>query len=143
MRTNDVVSSSTPALSVSSSVRLATDHSRRIVMRTGEVVCQPDGLPRGSVSYLWGSPINWCLRRQATTASSSMEAEYIDAAEATWDVICLRSLIGELGLKLDVPSTLHVDNQSASLCQSLYPFALQTHRYQASHHPRAHRDGYN
>ena len=73
------------------------------MMRTGEVVCQPDGLPRGSVSYLWGSPINWCLRRQATTASSSMEAEYIDAAEATWDVICLRSLIGELGLKVGRP----------------------------------------
>ena len=43
-----------------------------------------------------------------------MEAEYIAAAEATRDVTWVRSLIGELGFKLTVPTTLHVDNQSAN-----------------------------
>jgi hypothetical protein len=41
-----------------------------------------------------------------------MEAEYVAAAEETKDVIWLRSLLEELGLKQTTATTVHIDNQS-------------------------------
>lgn len=67
----------------------------------------------GYVSFFLGSPINWTSKRQATVSSSSMEAEYVAAAEATKDVIWLRSLLEELGLKQTKATTLYIDNKSA------------------------------
>ena len=67
----------------------------------------------GYLATLYGSPINWCSKRQATTAASTMEAEYIAASEATKDTIWLRNLLGELGLIQDRPTTVYVDNQAA------------------------------
>ena len=69
----------------------------------------------GLVVYLHGSAVNWSSRRQQTVSASSMEAEYIAAAEATHEVSWFRSLLREIGLQ-DLVSTatvLHVDNQSA------------------------------
>lgn len=67
----------------------------------------------GYIGYLYGSPISWSSKRQTTVAASSMEAEYVAGAEATKDVIWLRSLLRELGLNMDDATVLHVDNQSA------------------------------
>ena len=67
----------------------------------------------GYLAFLYGSPINWCSRRQQTTAASTMEAEYIAGAEATKDVIWLRSLLTELGVDQAGPTRLYCDNQAA------------------------------
>ena len=67
----------------------------------------------GYVAYFNSSPISWASRRQATVAQSSMEAEYVAAAEATREIIWLRSLLGELGLGQDGPTPMFVDNQTA------------------------------
>jgi hypothetical protein len=42
-----------------------------------------------------------------------MEAEYVAAAEATKDIIWLRSLLEELGLKQTKATMLYIDNKSA------------------------------
>ena len=67
----------------------------------------------GYISYLHGSPIAWCSRRQATVAASTMEAEYVACAEATLDVIWLRGLLDALGIVQDDPTVIHIDNQAA------------------------------
>ena len=67
----------------------------------------------GYMAILYGSPINWCSRRQQTTAASTMEAEYIAGAEATKDVIWLRNFLDEIGLTQKCPTTLFIDNQAA------------------------------
>ncbi|UOH81729.1 hypothetical protein LQV05_004409 [Cryptococcus neoformans] len=67
----------------------------------------------GYVTYFCGSPISWCSKRQRTTASSTMEAEYIAASEATREVIWLRNRLQELYLPQVGPSTLLVDNEAA------------------------------
>ncbi|OWZ33152.1 hypothetical protein C356_05475 [Cryptococcus neoformans c45] len=67
----------------------------------------------GYVTYFCGSPVSWCSKRQRTTASSTMEAEYIAASEATREVIWLRNLLQELYLPQVGPSTLLVDNEAA------------------------------
>ena len=62
----------------------------------------------GYIFMLNGGPVNWCLRRQATVALSSTQAEYIAltlaAKEATW----LRFFLTELGL-------LEVNDQHAEI----------------------------
>ena len=67
----------------------------------------------GYLAMLYGSPINWCSRRQQTTAASTMEAEYIAGAEATKDIVWLRNLLQELGLPQPGPTHLFCDNQAA------------------------------
>jgi hypothetical protein len=67
----------------------------------------------GYVSYLFGGAINWMSRRQATVAASTMEAEYIAGAEASNDILWLRNLLTELGMNLDLPTVMRIDNQSA------------------------------
>ena len=64
----------------------------------------------GYITTFYGSHINWCSERQATTAASTLEAEYIAASEATKDVIWLQNLLGELGLAQKDLTTLHMDN---------------------------------
>ena len=67
----------------------------------------------GYIAKIYSSPINWCSRRQQTTAASTMEAEYIAGAEATKDVIWLRNLLAEIGLTQNGATTLFIDNQAA------------------------------
>jgi len=75
-------------------------HSRSIPEKALDL---PNRIHRksGYLATLYGSPINWCSKRQATTAASTMEAEYIAASEPTKDIIWLRNLLGELGLIQD------------------------------------------
>lgn len=65
------------------------------------------------VSFIYGSASNWMSRRQATTAGPTMEAEYIAAAEASNDIMWLRSLFRELGIVMGDATTLFIDNESA------------------------------
>jgi hypothetical protein len=67
----------------------------------------------GYVSYVFGSAVNWISRRQATVSASTMEAEYIAAAEASSDIVWLRNLLKEIGMSIDAPTVVRIDNQSA------------------------------
>ena len=68
----------------------------------------------GYVSQFSRSTISWRSRRQATVAKSSSEAEYVALASATQEVIWLRRLFADLGLKLtDIPTVIFEDNQAA------------------------------
>ncbi|KAI4380702.1 hypothetical protein MLD38_006864 [Melastoma candidum] len=58
-------------------------------------------------------PISWSSKKQSTVALSSAEAEYITANEATREVVWLRRLLLELQQKVDEPTTIVCDNQSA------------------------------
>ena len=67
----------------------------------------------GFVFMLAGGAVCWSLKKQASVALSSTEAEYIAAAHATKEVVWLRRLLSELGQAIDIPTHLHIDNQSA------------------------------
>ena len=67
----------------------------------------------GFVFMLAGGAVCWSSKRQASVALSSTKAEYIAAAHATKEVVWLRHLLSELGQAIDVPTHLHIDNQSA------------------------------
>ncbi|KZO91857.1 hypothetical protein CALVIDRAFT_467694, partial [Calocera viscosa TUFC12733] len=67
----------------------------------------------GYIFMLDGMPISWSARKQKTVALSTTEAEYI-ALTYWWDeALWLRTLLSDLGIQLNGPTTLYVDNQSA------------------------------
>lgn len=55
----------------------------------------------------------WSAKKQPTVAKSSTEAEYVSASSAGSEIIWTRSLLREIGMKVDKPTRLMVDNQSA------------------------------
>nr|GEX89363.1 zinc finger, CCHC-type [Tanacetum cinerariifolium] len=62
-----------------------------------------------------GGAIDWKSSKQSTTAMSSMEAEYIAAAEAAMEAIWIRKFISEVGVvpNIDRPMDMCCDNTSA------------------------------
>ena len=67
----------------------------------------------GIISMLNHSPISWSSKRQATTASSTLEAEYLAVSDAVRDVLWTRHLLSEVGQPQGDPTTIHCDNQGA------------------------------
>uniref|UniRef100_A0A0A9YMV4 Retrovirus-related Pol polyprotein from transposon TNT 1-94 n=1 Tax=Lygus hesperus TaxID=30085 RepID=A0A0A9YMV4_LYGHE len=66
----------------------------------------------GYVVYYNDGPVSWASRRQPIVATSSTEAEYIAAAEATKNLLYLKSLLEELSKK-KCKIELNIDNKSA------------------------------
>ena len=66
----------------------------------------------GWVAKLNGDLISWAAKKQRTVALSTCEAELYAEAAAIQEVLWLRGMLKELGLKVEAPSTVHGDNQS-------------------------------
>lgn len=60
-----------------------------------------------------GTPISWSTKKQPTVALSSCEAEYMALADATKEMLYLRSFITSIGLHQEPPNTIFSDNQGA------------------------------
>jgi hypothetical protein len=67
----------------------------------------------GYVVKLGGAAVSWASRKQPTVATSSMESEYVAGAETAKEVVWLRRLAEDLGIKQDSAVPLYMDNQSA------------------------------
>jgi hypothetical protein len=64
---------------------------------------------RSTTGYLFrtfGGPVAWKSRRQATTALSTAEAEYMASADASRQAVWLRLLLKDLGHGQDGPLTI-------------------------------------
>lgn len=90
----------------------------------------------GWIFMLGGSPVSWCSQRQKTVSTSTLEAEYVAAAEATKEAVWLRTFINDLGitgLHIDtVP--LHIDNNSALLATRNPDFNGRMKHIDVRHH---------
>ena len=67
----------------------------------------------GYCALVAGGCVSWRARKQPTVATSSTEAEYRAAYEATQEVIWLRQLLSDFGYPQTNPTVLHCDNQGA------------------------------
>lgn len=64
------------------------------------------------LNYFYG-PIVWKSTKQATVATSTTEAEFVAASQATKDVIWARQLLTEIGQPQRAPTPIFIDNQGA------------------------------
>lgn len=67
----------------------------------------------GCVVLLFGSPIFWMSKKQATVALSTAEAEYMAISAALQEVKWLAQLLGELSCSVQTPIPVFSDNQAA------------------------------
>jgi hypothetical protein len=67
----------------------------------------------GVVFKLANGPISWCSQKQACTADSTTEAEFVALAEAAKEAMWLRRLLCSIGLPQNKRTPIHCDNQSA------------------------------
>ena len=67
----------------------------------------------GFTFLLAGGTISWGSKKQSAIALSSMEAEYITTAHAAKEVVWLRQLLLKLKQRIEKPTILCMDNQSA------------------------------
>ena len=67
----------------------------------------------GILIQFYGSPIVWSNREQDIVATSSCEAEYIAFTQAAQKLRAVQLLLQELGVELNCPSPINVDNTSA------------------------------
>jgi len=65
----------------------------------------------GFVFDIAGSSISWSSKKQATIATSSVEAEYVALANATKEAIWLHTLLTELDFPPTMATMIHADNQ--------------------------------
>ena len=67
----------------------------------------------GTVLMINDTAVAWASRRQHLTATSSMESEYMAAAECAKDVLFVRNLLRSLGFIINSPTIIYEDNEAA------------------------------
>lgn len=73
-----------------------------------------DRRSQGGHFIFWGGNlISWSSHKQPTVTRSSTEAEYRSLADATSDINCIETVLGELGIKTNQPATIWCDNIAA------------------------------
>ena len=67
----------------------------------------------GYVIYLQGCPISWRSKGQKSVSLSSTEAEYMAVSEIATEILFIRSMLEFLGVKVELPIEVNVDNIGA------------------------------
>jgi hypothetical protein len=56
--------------------------------------------------------VSWNCKKQATMATSTIEAKYISAHEATCEIVWLHRILQDLGISQEEATSLFIDSQS-------------------------------
>ena len=64
----------------------------------------------GYLVLLNGSPLTWRSGKQSIVTHSTTEAEYVQASDGTKEIVWVRNLLTDMGVKIEGPTVLYEDN---------------------------------
>ncbi|CAI5725764.1 unnamed protein product [Peronospora destructor] len=67
----------------------------------------------GGIILLNGMAVGWSTKKQGGVSLSTMEAEFVAASEVARELLGVREMLNEIGMALELPMLMHVDNQAA------------------------------
>jgi hypothetical protein len=88
----------------------------------------------GFVLYFQDTPILWKSQSQKTVALSSTEAEYYATSEATKEIKFIIQVLESLGIEVQKPIILHLDNVGAIFVAETPSATKQTRHIDARYH---------
>ena len=88
----------------------------------------------GYIFQLYNNTVSWCSKKQNTVAKSTTEAEYVALSFDTQEVIWLRCLLENIGMKTESPSTIFEDNNGAVELSKNPKFHDRTKHIDIAHH---------
>ena len=99
--------------------RMNEDTTIRLELYTdadGASECTDRKSINGALMYLNGMLVSWNCNKQALVSLSTMESEFISAARGVQDAMGCYYLVKELGMNMQLPMKLRMDNQAAITC---------------------------
>ena len=88
----------------------------------------------GYVIYLQGCPILWRSKGQKSVSLLSTEAEYMAVSEITTEILFIKSMLEFLGVKVELPIEVNVDNIGAIYLSKSATSSNQTRHIDTRYH---------
>ena len=95
----------------------------------------------GYVIFFGDMPVSWASRRQATVAQSTAEAEYTAMGVVTMQVLFLRRVLEELGVRQARPPVIYCDNEAAIKTARNPTFSNRTKHIATKYHLAKENEG--
>ena len=80
----------------------------------------------GYILYFCGAPIAWKSKAGKSVTLSSTEAEYVAASEIAKEAIFVKNILDSVGIKIELPITIRVDNVGAIYLANNYATSQRT-----------------
>jgi len=80
----------------------------------------------GYILYFCGAPIAWKSKAGKSVTLSSTEAEYVASSEVAKEVIFAKNIIESIGIKIELPINIRVDNVGAIYLANNYATSQRT-----------------
>ena len=80
----------------------------------------------GYILYFCGAPIAWKSKGGKSVTLSSTEAEYVASSEVAKEAIFVKNLLDSIGIKIELPITIRVDNVGAIYLANNYSTSQRT-----------------
>jgi hypothetical protein len=88
----------------------------------------------GYILYFCGAPIAWKSKSDKSVTLSSTEAEYFALSEAAKEVIFVRHLVKSMGIEIEFPIIIKVDNVGAIYLSNNHTTSQRTKHIDIRHH---------
>ena len=88
----------------------------------------------GYLIYVLGAPVAWKSKSQKSVTLSSSEAEYVAMSETVTEVLYIKQILEFLGINIDKPIQVNMDNVGAMYMANLSGTSQRTKHVDVQYH---------